>query len=172
MHYKIVTNYLEIVNLLIAYGATAEEKEHTGWSPLKMTLFHTNKDDLEIVKLLLANGANAQTVEPDNLIVFDAANMYPMLLGSEDYTTGYDADTAKDITLIVELLLSDHDLNVRTKSGDTLLMCAATRGNLCLAEYLIARGCDVTLVNDSGKTAYDLAVENGHIEIAELLRSN
>ena len=153
------TGNLEIVEALISHGATAEKREHTGWSPLKMTLFHTHEDDFEIVKLLLANGADPQAVEPDDFIVFDAADMYPMLLGSEGYTTGYDAEVAEDITLIVELLLAGNDIDIRTKSGDTLLMYAAARGNLYLAEYLIAHGCDVFLVNNQGKTAYDLMYE-------------
>jgi ankyrin repeat protein len=163
------TGNLEIVEALIANGATAEKREHTGWSPLKMTLFHTHADDFEIVKLLLSNGADPQTVEPDNLIVFDAANMYPILFGSEGYTTGYDADIAADITAIVELLLMGNDINLRTESGDTLLMYAAARGNLCLAEYLIAHGCDVSLVNDQGKTAHDIAIEHNKEGVIELL---
>ena len=164
------TGNLEMVRLLIEHGATAENREYTGWSPLRKTLFRFDADDAEIVKLLLANGADPSAMESDEIAVFAAADMYPMLFGSENYLSGYDEAVAKNITQIVFMLLGDNEINMRSSSGNTLLMYAAIRGNIDLAENLIARGCDVNLVNNQGKTAYDLAVENGRQSVAELIK--
>lgn len=163
------TGNLELVKLLIAYGATAEYIEHTGWSPLRKTLFRTEEDDLEMVQMLLANGANPQIIESGDPSVFAAANMYPMLFGDEGYTTNYSETVGKDITMIVELLLADQHVDLRSESGNTLLMYAAQRGNYYLVEYLLARGCDITLTNAQGETARDLAAKHEKWDVVKLL---
>lgn len=163
------TGNVEIIELLISYGAAAEHQENTGWSPLKETLFFSNPGDLQIIELLLAHGADPEREEPDNPAVFDAASLYPVPFGSDEYTTGYDEDMAKEITEIVKLLLGDNDIDIQARNGDTLLICAARRGNIHLVQYLIACGCSASVKNNSGQTAYDVALENGNTEIAGLL---
>ena len=163
------TGNVEIIELLISYGATAEYQENTGWSPLKETLFFANPGDLQIVELLLAHGADPEREEPDNPSVFDAASLYPVAFGSDEYTTGYNDDMAKEITEIVELLLGDNGIDIQARNGDTLLICAARRGNIYLVQYLIERGCSASIKNNSGRTAYDIAIEKGHAEIVGML---
>lgn len=163
------TGNLEIVQLLIEYGATAEYIDHTGWSPLRKTVFYYDPDDEQIIRLLLANGADPDVEEVEEHTVFTAAEMYPMLRGSEDFLTGYDEEIGGDITEIVQMLMVNQDIDLQSPLGNTVLMCAAIRGNVALAEYCIAQGCDVYLKNSQGKTAYDLAVEYGKRDVASLL---
>lgn len=163
------TGNLELVQLLIAHGATAEHIEHTGWSPLRETLMQTDADDLKIVQLLLAEGADPQAIESGDTAVFAAARMYPMLFGDDDYTTNYSDTVGKKITAIVDLLLTDQHVDMRSESGNTLLMYAAQRGNYALVEYLLTHGCDTTLVNSQGDTARDLAVKYEKWAVVELL---
>ncbi len=166
------TANLEIISLLIEHGATAEYIEYTGWSPLREVLLRTDPNDLEVVKLLLANGAEPQAVEYAMTSVFAAASMRPVMSGTEGYPSGYSEDAAEMITEIVDLLLDGGDVNAQTEYGNTLLMYASQYGNIRLVEYLLDKGCDVTLKNNQGDTAYDFAVEHNQEAIIALLENH
>ena len=167
------TGNLELVKLLISYGATAEDQKDMGRSPLEATLLHYHPDDIEMVKLLLENGADISQEEGEPP-VFLASYMIPKKIDKTKangtfYSTGYDEETAKGITEIVKLLMGDFDINDQTYYSCTLLMHAARVGNLDLVEYLLSIGAERDLKGSTGKTAYDYAVDNGHTEIAEML---
>ncbi len=167
------TGNLEIVQLLISHGATAEYREGAGWSPLVSTLFYYQPNDVEIVELLLENGADIHQEESGWLPVFYASKMIPKVYDAKKsngtvFFGEYDEETAKGITKIVACLLGDFDINDQTNT--TLLMNAAKAGNSALVEYLLSIGADPNLKDYDGKTAYDFAVENGHKETAELLK--
>jgi ankyrin repeat protein len=51
----------------------------------------------------------------------------------------------------------------------TALHWAAERGDLAIAELLLGRGADRGLADKQGKTALDLALAGGHVEIAALM---
>ena len=168
------TGNLEVVKLLISYGATVEYQKGLGWSPLAATLLHYQPDDVEMVKLLLENGADISQRETGRLPVYQASLMSPKVF--EKYTAtgavysgGYDEETAKGITEIVKLLMGDFDINDQDENPTTLLMNAALKGNRELVEYLLSIGADPTLIDAHNKTAYDYAVKYGHTEIAEML---
>lgn len=162
------TGSLEMVKLLLDYGASAEEIEDTN-SPMEATLLRYDQTDLEIISLLLEHGANVHHIVQDELPVFMAAQFTPAIYGTPEYASGYDAVVAENITSIVALLSEDLDINTQTAWGNTLLMYAAGSGNLRLVEYLLDTGCDPTIQNHEGKTAYDWAVASGKEEIAKLL---
>lgn len=165
---------IEMIRLLIDYGATAEEIEGMDWSPLRQTLFHFDPDDVEVVKLLLANGAEPDVLESDELPVFAAAQMRPWATNPDTskYIKKYDEAIAKGITEIVILLLGDTSIDdTKYSSMDrTLLIHAVVNENLYLAEYLISQGCDLTITDCHDKTAMDYAIESGNEEMITLLR--
>ena len=170
------TGNLEIVELLISYGATAEYQEGAGWSPLAETLFYYHPDDLTIVKLLLENGADIKQKEADWLPVFQASRMIPRVYDAQRtngtvFLEGYDEETANGIVEIVKCLMGDFDINDQTTTKTTLLMNAASVGNYALVEYLLSIGADSTLTDYNGKTAFDHAQEKGYADVAELLES-
>ena len=161
---------LEIVQLLLTHGATADGVEGTGFSPLEKTLFYFHPNDVKIVSLLLENGA---TVEED--AVFQAAQMFPRVYDKTKengtvFQDGYDEESAKGITEIVKMLLNGRSVNSTTSSGTTLLMWSVKRENLYLTEYLVAAGSDLSVMDADGKTAYDYAVDRGFMELAEILK--
>ena len=166
-------NY-EIVKLLIEYGATAEDIDGAGWSPLRETLFYYHDNDEEIVKLLLEAGADPTFIE-DELPVFVAASMTPKVFDKTKsngtvYSIGYDEECAEGITEIVEMLLpQDADINITTDQNETLLMFAVQNENLYLIEYLLMCGCDINIENSHGKTALDYAVETGNRQLTDML---
>lgn len=51
----------------------------------------------------------------------------------------------------------------------TALQTAAYTGNIQIVHYLLHKGADTTITNKRGLSALDMANENGHLEIAELL---
>ena len=168
---------LEIVQLLVEYGATAEPYDKCGWSPLNQTLFHYQTDDKEIVELLLKNGAEVNEDGSFGLPIFNAAEMIPSKYNRKSdngvyYIGGYDEEVAKGITDIVETLLEygGYDVNLRSSyDGSTLLISAAKSGNLYLAEYLILKGYDVNAKDDFNKSAFDYAQNNQDYEMTKLL---
>lgn len=164
---------IQIVQLLIDYGATAEYVKRTGWSPLRATLFYYHPDDVEIVKLLLEHGATPNDVD-DMLPVFVAAKMIPKVFDAQKtngtvFSTEYDQETAEGIAEIVMILLGDNSVNITNSSGQTLLMVAVKAENIHLVECLLDRGCDPGIVDKYGKTALDYALELGYDEIAQVL---
>jgi len=51
----------------------------------------------------------------------------------------------------------------------TPLMWAASMGHLAMVKYLVQNGADMSLVDEHGETALDLAKESGHDEVVEYL---
>ena len=170
---------LEIVQMLIDYGATAEPYDKCGWSPLNQTLLHYQPDDKAIVELLLKHGADINEDNPFGQPIFHAAEMTPKKYDRKEhnrvyYVAGYDAEVAEGITNIVKMLLQygDFDVNLKSSYDDSTLLIAATKsGNLYLVKYLLAIGCDATAKDIANKTAYDYAVQFNNKDIIALLES-
>lgn len=165
------TGNLEIVQLLIAYGATAETAGGA-FSPLTETIFYYQPNDPEIVRILMENGVDLKDTQ-DADAVFLAAQMVPKVYDNQlkngtVFVGDYDEETAKGITEIVRILLGDRSINCTTPAGKTLLMFAVQKENVCLADYLIAAGADIMAGDNNGKTAYDYAVESKNNAIISL----
>ena len=64
------------------------------------------------------------------------------------------------------------DMNIRDKWGETPLMVAARNGSLGAARMLVVEaGVDTTLKDNDGKTAAQIAREEGHKEIAKFIKN-
>lgn len=167
---------LQIVQLLIDYGATAEIIEGTEWCPLRKTLFHYDPDDPQIVKLLLEHGANRTDDDGDGVLpVFAAAKMIPRVFDPQKtngtaYFDGYDQETAEGITEIVVILLGDDSVNITNDSDQTLLMIAVQQKNIHLTKYLLDSGCNIETKDIYGKTALDYAKQTNNDTIIDLLK--
>lgn len=57
-----------------------------------------------------------------------------------------------------------------TSVGMTALMFAARDSTPEMVKMLLDYGADPSYTDEDGKTAYDYAVEEGHTELAELLK--
>ncbi len=73
---------------------------------------------------------------------------------------------------IVKFLLDQGYCNVNDVSttGMSFLMFAARDSTLEMAQLLLDYGVDISVKDDDGKTAYDYAIESGHMEIAEMVK--
>ncbi len=166
---------IEMVKLLLDNGATPQQTRNPGsWSPLATTLFYFQKKDTEIVRLLIDAGADLNVEENGKTPLEMAIEMYPRKYdpqrsAGKALENEYDEETANGITEIVQLLIEKQSFDVHN-DGKTFLSIAAKKGNLSLVKYLISIGADKTFTDSDGKTAYDYAVENGYIELSELLK--
>jgi len=73
---------------------------------------------------------------------------------------------------VVELLIScGVDMDHQDKGGNTALMWATGNGSINSVDWLLGKGADATIRNESGRTALDIAENKGYAEIALMLRS-
>ena len=64
------------------------------------------------------------------------------------------------------------DINMKTIGGRTLLMIAAFRGNSDICSILLEKGAEIDLLDRNDESALYHAVENGHLEVCQLLLHN
>jgi ankyrin repeat protein len=82
------------------------------------------------------------------------------------------ASTGTDIPTIS--LLLEHKAQVNLVDGEeqfSAIMFAAAEGNKEVVELLLQNGADITLVDIDGESAELFARNNGHIEVADFLKS-
>ena len=77
-----------------------------------------------------------------------------------------------DLDAVVELLRKRAKIDARNGKGHTPLMVAAMNGQYKVVKTLIDWGGDVHAKDNDGKNVLSLALEGGHGEIADLLRSH
>jgi ankyrin repeat protein len=142
--------HAEVVRFLIEAGADANTVDYQGASPLYIAAQQNHGD---VVRLLLAE------VDPRDSIL-------PPVGTSPLHTAAFHGSTAA-----VEILLEDGRLPVdgRSAEGRTPLHSAATAGQLKIIEALLRHGADATIAW-IGMTPADVASQNGHDEVAALLK--
>ena len=86
------------------------------------------------------------------------------------FTGDYDEMTAKGITEIIDILISNGgNVDFTDGAGKTVLMVSVERENLYLTEYLINIGCNASAKDIYGKTALDYALELGNEDLISIL---
>lgn len=165
------TGNIDIVKVLIEYGANAEYNPASDWSPLYLTIRWYNTNDVEMVKILLENGADPKHNVDNDSNLFVAANMSPKNYDLQpEIWDFYNQEAAEGITEIVKILLGNNDINEQNHNGDTILIYAAKNGNLPLVEYLLSEGASIYIKNNKGETALSTALERPYDEYAKDLK--
>ncbi|XP_053616556.1 ankyrin repeat and sterile alpha motif domain-containing protein 1B-like isoform X3 [Plodia interpunctella] len=134
-------------------GAGVNVQDDNGYTPLHHACLHGRK---EIVRLLLAADASPCVVDkkaatPLHLAAFKGdSDVVAMLLAHNNPPVNIDQ------------LTSDHE---------TALLIAAHFGYVDVVAQLMAKGADVTIENNNGESALDLAAQYGRLEtVQHLLR--
>lgn len=120
-----------------------------------------------IVKLLLAT----EKVNPDAKDRNGRTILRRVLL--HDRFSSFPRELTERRRAIVNILLSTGqvDMDARDESGESALMCLAKCGSKEPTQLLLELGANPYLEDWQGRTALDLAVENGWEEVVELLRA-
>lgn len=141
---------LDAVSRLIEQGAVIDARDNCRWTPLMRA---AQNGHLPVVRELLATGAelNAQDKEGYNALILSVITAQQSVV---EYLLeqGIERDVQDD------------------KLGWTALMWAAKEGRVELVGLLLDKGADKTIQAVTGKTAYDLAIENKRTQIAERLK--
>ena len=138
--------------LLTADVSLANAVAPDGHFPLGLAAFF---GQASTVRLLLAHGASVAAAAQN------AMKVQPL----------HAAVAGRNADCVAAILEAGADPNARQQVGYTPLMGAASAGREDLVDLLLARGADLLLVNDDGKSAAVLASEHGHATLgARLLR--
>jgi ankyrin repeat protein len=182
--------YYEIVELLLANGASALDTTDFGTTPLHNACIDGH---IDIAKLLIKHGADVLARDFDG---FDALVMATRYGHAElvDYLLTIGADANYEITHtnkihggftplmvavsttyanleIVKLLINVYrvDINHKSALGSTALQLAVVWNKKSIVELLLENGADPNLKNKIGSTALITAVVNYHPDIVDLL---
>lgn len=186
--------YMDVVKLLVESGADVNIEDRP--TALSETYVNSSEDWYEISLYLIENGASLDYyIDSPGEALEDIVNFHP----GEDSPEGvekvyksffyafehcdkslvdWDSVLFESITfnrtVVVEFLLDNQYCGVNSylSTSHTPLMAAARSSfsNTEMIKLLLDRGADKTMKNDEGKTAYDIALEEGHTDIAKMVK--
>jgi ankyrin repeat protein len=139
--------YFEIVKLLLEKGADVNKAAKRGISPLWIASQegHTN-----IVKVLLEAGADINKARNDGST--------PLLV----------ACFSNHIEVVKELIKKGADVN-KSNIAQTPLTLSVLMGHIEIVKLLLDNGANINKPTSNGKTARDLALQEGYTDIVKLL---
>jgi ankyrin repeat protein len=141
----IIEDDINKIHCLIEEGIALNQMDVEGDTPLDLAVKY---DRLEIFQLLLNAGAiiNASTIAN----VTENDGIFGMAI----------------LSLILE---NGIDVNLKLEDGETLLMYAATKGNLKIAKQLVELGADINSISRQADFALLNAGSHGHQDVFDYL---
>jgi len=157
---RLEENRFHITKLLIEHGADIDKSNSLSSAPmfaamercLNASTDYEGNDAIKILRLFLDKGAN-----PIN----------PHLGGTPLHLA---AKRNADYCLSVLVKEYGFDVDFQDVLGETPLMIAVKWKHIDSVQAILEMGANVEIVNRDGKTAYDIALELGYTEIAEMVR--
>lgn len=172
---------LTIIKELIKKGASVNERDEDGWSPLMKAC---ENGQVEVVRELVDNGAEIEQRDNSDwtplMIVskIGQANVCKYLLEKNADVDAYDENGYNPILLaasnghedIINMLLDAHaKIESKDNCGLTPLTAAAKNGHLEAISVLAARGAQIDKKDEKNYTPLMHASLNGKEKVAELL---
>jgi uncharacterized protein len=178
LHEAVVHGHFNAVILLIQKGANVNARIGEAETPLM------NAESVDIVKLLVESDADIDARDANNYSAglkailrgnYEVYNQLSLYMGSEQKEI---CETEKlvqlirqgEISIFKNAMTLEYDTNLRDREGWTLLMNCAIYNQLEIAKFLLERGANTHLTTDSGDTALMIAEEEGHAEVAKLIK--
>jgi ankyrin repeat protein len=173
----------ELVKVLLDAGADVNARDLGGKTAL---IEATDNGFPEIVGMLLRKRADPNAADGTgrtalmHAVVAGRSDLVKTLLeaGADPNLKNHDENSALMFAIgnaPIAALLLDKGAEINMKCGGddtTVLMRAAARGELRLAELLLARGAEIHARDKHGRTALQLAEKYGHRKLANLLKSH
>nr|KYP72711.1 Putative ankyrin repeat protein RF-0381 [Cajanus cajan] len=134
----------------LTHKATTERKESSAFGAIHLA---AREGHVEVLRLVLLKGADVDSL-------------------SRDGTTALHVAVKRGERECVRLLLANNArLDIRdSRDGDTCVHVAAGMGDESMVKLLLKKGANKDVRNYLGKTAYDVAVENGATRVLDALR--
>lgn len=184
----------EIAALLLAKGADINKQDNwTGETPLLAALHGTKQNRFHLAMFLIEHGADitatmsARSVFSETLVVMDTdttqtiqegfllfqylvQNGVSMTVDNENTNALTYAACYKNLQVVKYLLDGKYfGINSVGRNGNTALMEASRKNNIDIVAFLLQNGADMTIANKESQTAYDIAIEGGHVDVISLL---
>ncbi|XP_071708182.1 protein VAPYRIN-like [Rutidosis leptorrhynchoides] len=138
-----------IVELLLAHRASTQRSKSSTWGPLHLT---ASGGHVDVLRLLLLKGADVNMLTKDGNTALHLAV----------------EERRRDCSRL--LLTSGARTEIRNYgAGDTPLHIAASLGDDYMVKLLLQKGAYKSILNQSRKTAYDVAAEEGHTKLFDAL---
>ncbi|KAG8373984.1 hypothetical protein BUALT_Bualt11G0083400 [Buddleja alternifolia] len=139
-----------IVELLLAHKASPERSESSTWGPIHLA---AGNGHVDVLRHLLLKGAKVNALTKDGTTALHVAV----------------EERRRDCARF--LLANSANTDIRNAhDGDTPLHIASSLGDEQMVKLLLHKGANKDIRNKLGKTAYDLAAENGHTKLFDALR--
>ncbi|NOY62981.1 MAG: ankyrin repeat domain-containing protein [Gammaproteobacteria bacterium] len=146
---EVVNGDRDAVEKSLAEGGDINERNNFGWTAL---MHAARQGHTELVKLLIEKGADVNAQDQDQWSALIRASMKGNLQAAQ------------------LLLDNGADPNMKTNVKWTALHWAAASDHLAIVKLLVANGADVTLTNDEGRRASELAFKEQNGDIVSFLR--
>lgn len=149
--YSARENHIFLFQALRLTGVDVNEVDEHKYTPLFWAI---QGGTLPFVKSIVGDGANLEAV--------NEFGQTPLIL----------AVLLQNESIVRELVSLGSDPNrADSLEGQTPLILAARDGNYEIVSFLLEKNANPSFKNKKGKTALDLARENGHLKIVELLKN-
>jgi ankyrin repeat protein len=169
----------DVARLLVEAGANVNVMTKSGVTALMLAAEDSSPRSLDMVRALLAAHADVN----GGGTAGERQGLLPISYGLSYAGGGYTALGLAASTGSVEIVQALLDtnaqralnpslaVNAKQPGGNTPLTIASSKGRADVVRLLLAAKADVSATDDKGKTALMLALQNGHPEVADLLRS-
>ncbi|MGL1936976.1 MAG: ankyrin repeat domain-containing protein [Fibrobacterales bacterium] len=142
---------IPLAKILIAKKADLNKPNHYDKYPLTISI---NGQHRRFSALLIESGANVN--------VQDSEGWTPLMLSSAH----------SFMSLVEQILKKGPEINLQDNTGKTALQFACMNGSPAITKKILAHGASPSISDNDGNDCKEIAIEMGHAEIVQLLRSS